>query len=331
MEQTIRTRIIEFLKDNITLLPLDTASRRRTFLYEAIPEYQIVYGELSLDVEPYIFVSLLIQKLENYEIHGKGQGLIVAVLQRARNDVGEDAQQVCDVLTTEWQAFCQIRPLPHERAESSPDHEYDVFLSYDEEFEYWVKDPFLKEFPRLLEHFLEEKPRIYQVRHGEPWTPQLKAKLRRSCCIVPIWCPGRFTSDWWTHECAVMFARETRLRALCPGQDMRLIFPVVISDCKTKPQLGSGLEIPTQSKLDNILDCIIPGTALKRTPKYGELVDKMQRWIQISAVSETIRIVKTVWGEDFIRDTGASFAHHPSSSADLSKEAHGSIWGHRHG
>ncbi len=99
----------------------------------------------------------------------------------------------------------------------SSDYEYDVFLSYLHEKPSgpWVNDHFLPYFRPALCDALARRASVFLdrtgIRSGQKWPARLKHALARSRCLVGIWSPMYFRSEWCQFECAVMLHRERQL------------------------------------------------------------------------------------------------------------------------
>ena len=89
-------------------------------------------------------------------------------------------------------------------------YEYDVFLSYSRKPQYlqWVENTFLG----LFEHYLAEtlnvrKVRIFkddrEIASGQDWSNRIKSALARSKCMVSIYTPAYFNSEWCVKEFAI--------------------------------------------------------------------------------------------------------------------------------
>jgi TIR domain len=97
------------------------------------------------------------------------------------------------------------------------DYEWDVFLSYLHERPSgpWVNDHLLPYLIPQLGNALNQKARVFYdrtgIHSGQKWPARLKQTLCRSRCLVGIWSPLYFHSEWCLSECAVMLHRESQL------------------------------------------------------------------------------------------------------------------------
>jgi len=96
-------------------------------------------------------------------------------------------------------------------------YEYDVFLSYlhVRPSGTWVHEHFLHYFEYQLGNALNRWPVIFVDRTGihlgQKWPNRLKQALAHSRCLVGIWSPLYFQSEWCQNECAIMCYREDQL------------------------------------------------------------------------------------------------------------------------
>lgn len=97
-------------------------------------------------------------------------------------------------------------------------YQYDVFLSYLHECPSgpWVNDHFLPYFRHQLGNALGGRDaRIFYDRDGihcgQKWPAALKEALAHSSCLLGIWNPKYFHSQWCQNETAIMRHREVKL------------------------------------------------------------------------------------------------------------------------
>jgi TIR domain-containing protein len=99
----------------------------------------------------------------------------------------------------------------------SSDYQFDVFLSYlrEKPSGSWVNDHFLPYFRPALGDALNKPASIFidrtEIHSGQKWPARLKQALAHSRCLVGIWSPLYFQSEWCQCECAVMLHRELQL------------------------------------------------------------------------------------------------------------------------
>lgn len=124
------------------------------------------------------------------------------------------------------------------------DYVYDVFVSYRRRQPVldWVKNHF---YPLLEQRLPDELPvdhktRIFvdwdEIEIGSAWPAKLSQALKRSRCILPVWSPEYFRSDWCLAEWKTMMERERLLGLRTEQRPGGLIFPVIFADGEHFPQ-----------------------------------------------------------------------------------------------
>ena len=113
---------------------------------------------------------------------------------------------------------------------------WDILLSYghDGTMDMWVPDhlvPFLKTFVgnavnRPISIFVDRSG----ISAGDAWPERLRNALGRTRCLVAVWNPLYFHSDWCRQECAVMMHREKRMSYRTLTRPRGLIVPVNVYD-----------------------------------------------------------------------------------------------------
>ena len=157
-------------------------------------------------------------------------------------------------------------------------YEYDVFLSYRRVFPFgaWVDEHFLPFFRPFLEGALNRSPRIFVdrsgIRTGDAWPERLQQALGFSRCMVAIWSPLYFNSEWCRRECAVMIHREQQLGFHSLGNPGGLVLPVCVFD---------GEHFPEIARRRQSLDCrrfFVVGDGFKKTELYVEFQQVVAGW-----------------------------------------------------
>jgi hypothetical protein len=117
------------------------------------------------------------------------------------------------------------------------DYAFDVFLSYLHERPCgpWVNDHFLPYFsPQLSNALGGRKVSIFYdrtgIHSGEKWPARLKHALAHSRCLVSIWSPQYFHSEWCAYESAIIRHRELELGYGTPERPNGLIVGVKVND-----------------------------------------------------------------------------------------------------
>ncbi len=124
------------------------------------------------------------------------------------------------------------------------DYYYDVFLSYlhEKPCGTWVAQHFLPYFQHQLGNGLARQAEIFidrtGIHSGQKWPAQLKQALAHSRCLVGIWQPLYFRSEWCRAECAVMLHRESQLGLGTTENSDGLIVGVKVNDGIHFPQFA---------------------------------------------------------------------------------------------
>lgn len=162
---------------------------------------------------------------------------------------------------------------------------YDIFISYNHATKDWVHEVFLPEFKKYLGEACQEPKELKvfcdeeETAVGDSWPQKLKEALAHSKCMVSIWSPSYFKSDWCKRECAVMFYREKQLGYRTPVNPSGLVLPVNIHD---------GQNFPDYAKDIKFLDCRKywrSAEAFKKTERYIEFQDKLIDWTEKVALA----------------------------------------------
>ncbi|MFJ2233400.1 toll/interleukin-1 receptor domain-containing protein [Streptomyces sp. NPDC087859] len=114
------------------------------------------------------------------------------------------------------------------------DYEYDVFISYSNRghVKDWVKNHFQEELTKSLWDVLPNDPRVfvdYEIPVGTRWPEKLEDALLKSRCLVAIWSPPYFRSEWCMAEWTSMRKRQEVLGE-SNGQAPTLIYPIRFAD-----------------------------------------------------------------------------------------------------
>ena len=110
---TLQQKIREFL----TSLPnLDDTQARRAFIYSAGLDSQL-QEHIPFDKPPAQFVPLLVSELLKYGTLNDGQYALEAVLEAAKQHIGKDRKEYCDILIKEFRSSAQTQ---HASGESVP-------------------------------------------------------------------------------------------------------------------------------------------------------------------------------------------------------------------
>jgi hypothetical protein len=121
------------------------------------------------------------------------------------------------------------------------DYQYDVFLSYLRERPCgpWVKSHFLPYFSHQLGNALNRPASVFfdqvEIHSGQKWPARLKEALACSRCMVAVWSPLYFQSEWCQNEAAILLHRESVLGFGTTQKPNGLIVGLKVNDGKHFP------------------------------------------------------------------------------------------------
>lgn len=157
-------------------------------------------------------------------------------------------------------------------------YQHDIFVSYmhDEQMESWVHThfvPFVKTFVgnavnRPIDVFIDRNG----IRSGDAWPQRLQRAIAQSRCLIGIWSPLYFHSEWCRRECAAMLHREKQLGFRTVANPRGLVLPINVFDGNFFPDTARDIEW---------LDCQkywIIGDGFVKTEKYVEFQDLLREW-----------------------------------------------------
>ena len=119
---------------------------------------------------------------------------------------------------------------------SIDDYKFDIFLSYPRRRPHiiatWVTRYFYPQLWEFLALKMGRDPSFFidvEIDKGSNWPSRIESALLRSRCLVAIWAPTYFRSEWCVAEWQSMLARQKGLLAE-ESRDYRLIYPIKFSD-----------------------------------------------------------------------------------------------------
>lgn len=121
---------------------------------------------------------------------------------------------------------------------SRSDYEYDVFFSYKRQV---LTRDWIRGVHQRLQHWLQEEIADREARMfvdedgietGDRWPEELRNALRSSRCLVCVWSPSYFRSEWCVSEWTSFLARESRMKLPSHG----LIAPMRFHDGEHFPE-----------------------------------------------------------------------------------------------
>lgn len=157
-------------------------------------------------------------------------------------------------------------------------YEHDVFVSYmhDSSMEGWVHQHFLPFLKTFVGNALNRHINVFVDRTGitagDSWPLRLRSALAQSRCLVPIWSPLYFHSEWCRKELAVMLHREQESGFRTVHNPGGIVVPVNVFD---------GSFFPDRAKQIQWLDLTkfwVAGDGFSKTERYVEFQDTLRDW-----------------------------------------------------
>jgi hypothetical protein len=164
-------------------------------------------------------------------------------------------------------------------------YRYDIFLSYKSEFPFgdWVHESLRPLLEPYVTGALGRPIRIFVDRTGigagDAWPERLQQALAYSRCLVAVWVPQYFYSDWCRRECAVMLHRERQLGLRSLRKPSGLILPIRLFD---------GVHFPEIAKKIQFLDCrdyFQVNEGFRKSEDYAKLQRVLQTWSEEVAIA----------------------------------------------
>jgi len=157
-------------------------------------------------------------------------------------------------------------------------YKHDVFLSYlhVRPSGTWVHEHFLPYFAFQLGNALNRWPEIFVDRTGihlgEKWPIRLKQALAHSRCLVGIWTPLYFQSEWCQKECAVIRHREEQLGYGQGRNSEGLLVGVKVNDGNYFPTFAK------DSQFDDFEEYFFDGQGFARSELYVDFQRKVAKF-----------------------------------------------------
>jgi TIR domain len=155
-------------------------------------------------------------------------------------------------------------------------YQYNVFLSYRRRTPVgdWVHNHFYPQLRAWLGTTLgQEDPGIFVDQQGIPtgatWPAVLRNALKASRCLVSVWSPDYFRSDWCVAEHASMRAREQRMGLRTDLDPSGIIYPVVFFG-ETFPAETSNIQ------RRDLRPWNIPAKSFEQTVGYVAFIQEIQ-------------------------------------------------------
>ena len=163
-----------------------------------------------------------------------------------------------------------------------PDYEHDVFISYKRDpwkvFDEWLNGHFLPLFMiqvgnaiaahcgrAMTSVFFDQAVlsdsirKLEGIEPGEEWRNALQDAIRRSRCVVALWSPEYFLSEWCQKEWRSFYARQAEL-----------VIPVAVHDGHKFPADAVRLQFK------NLSPYVIVGDGFKKTEQFVSFQNEIQ-------------------------------------------------------
>lgn len=175
-------------------------------------------------------------------------------------------------------------------------YEYDVFLSYSRKAPVgdWVRNHFFPLLEMWLPQQLPYQAKVFvdaamDEEPGVKWPDRLRSALLKSKCLVAVWSPSYFRSEWCVAEWKSMVAREAEEGIGVNTDPSRLVVPVRFND-------GEHFPADAPRQWTDLSRWNSPHAHFKETAEYIEFDRQMQ-----SFTSKIAALVQKApaWREDW--------------------------------
>jgi hypothetical protein len=155
---------------------------------------------------------------------------------------------------------------------------YDIFISYmhDAQMEGWIHNHLLPFINTFVGNALNRPAVVFvdreRISSGDSWPLKLQEAIAKSRCLVPIWSPLYFHSEWCRRECAAMFYRELKTGFRTIAKPQGLVVPINVYD---------GEFFPPKARNIQWIDCQrfwLVGEGFSKTERYIEFQDVLRAW-----------------------------------------------------
>jgi len=159
-------------------------------------------------------------------------------------------------------------------------YKYDVFISYSrDKFVYqWVHQTFLPVFKLFFDESFSWSPEIFidvsEIKSGDSWPEKLKQAIACSKCMIAIWTPSYFRSDYCKNECGAMLYREKMMGYRTEKNPNGLVFPINLYDGDFFPAIAQKVNWFLCHEYFRIARAFVD------SGRYLIFQDEMANWIQ---------------------------------------------------
>lgn len=138
-----------------------------------------------------------------------------------------------------------------------------------------MNDPFLPLFRGYLTASLGRNPTIFldrEIATGDAWPERLKNALASARCLVAIWSPNYFISNWCRCECQFVMHRERVFNFRTVEKPDGLIVPVTVHDGERFPPYAKAIQYADWVRFARV------GEGFKKTERFVDFQDEMSDW-----------------------------------------------------
>jgi len=168
------------------------------------------------------------------------------------------------------------------------EYEYDVFISYrrDQFRDAWLNESFIPLFTQLLQEDIAEvcqritrgiffdqtalpdhKRQLRGLEPGDDWQEALRAAIKSSRCVVCLWSPLYFFSEWCQLE-------WTSFRQRGLSTQHTLVVPMSVHDGNSFPPGAKAMQAPDFS------DYVVVGEGFRKTEAYVQFQKNLKQFSQ---------------------------------------------------
>ena len=189
----------------------------------------------------------------------------------------------------------------------------DVFISYSHRYQGWLQSTFLE----LFEHYLSETVNFdvkifvdYQgIKGGDDWNNRIKHELIHSKCLVSIYSPAYFRSEWCVKEFAIMDFRQKEYGFRTMSNPDGLVIPINIFDGEHFPKYATSIQYEDFREFNK--------DGIKNTSLYLPFQNKLESWV--TNVAKAIQSAPT-WDKNWLSDE-AKWIEYPSIQYPVSEQS----------
>ena len=187
----------------------------------------------------------------------------------------------------------------------------DVFISYNHRYQSWVQDNFYKLFEQELSEKVGYKVKIFidyqEIKSGDDWNHRIKNELIHSKCLVSIYSPSYFLSEWCVKEFAIMDFRQKECGFRTLENPRSIISPINICDGEHFPKYATDIQYKDfrNYRWDGI----------KKTKLYLPFQKTIAQYVE--DVSNAIQIAPT-WNQNWLSDE-AKWIEYPPNNYPINK------------